>query len=234
MFKKNKLKTVYYVLRIAIFILLVVSILSIFINHDTDAISRHIFVAAQSVALLLLSFGPSYAEKKFKIEIPNFMESIFLLFIIAALLLGEIAEFFVHVSWWDDMLHTISGLVFTILGFSIINAAVDDPNKKITLNPIVIAIFVFSFSMTIEIIWELFEYSVDSLISGSNMMRTVDSITLEPLEGLDAIADTMHDITLTFFSALFISVIGFFDNKYHWNLFHRWIIKSSKNKENIE
>lgn len=230
MFKNNKLKTVYYVLRIAIFILLVVSILSIFVNHDTDAISRHIFVAMQSIALLLLSFGPSYAEKKFKIEIPDFMESIFLMFIIAALLLGEIAEFFVHVSWWDDMLHTISGLVFTILGFSIINAAVDDPDKKITLNPIVIAIFVFSFSMTIEIIWELFEYSVDSLIANSNMMRTVNSITLEPLTGLDAIADTMHDIILTFFSALFISIIGFFDNKYHWNLFHRWMIKSIKNK----
>lgn len=230
MFKKNKLKTVYYVLRIAIFILLVVSILSIFINQDTNAISRHIFVAMQSIALLLLSFGPSYAEKKFKIEIPDFMESIFLMFIIAALLLGEIAEFFVHVSWWDDMLHTISGLVFTILGFSIINAAVDDPDKKITLNPIVIAIFVFSFSMTIEIIWELFEYSVDSLIANSNMMRTVNSITLEPLTGLDAVADTMHDIILTFFSALFISIIGFFDNKYHWNLFHRWMIKSTKNK----
>jgi hypothetical protein len=230
MFKKNKLKTVYYVLRIVIFILLVVSILSIFINQDTDAISRHIFVAMQSIALLLLSFGPSYAEKKFKIEIPDFMESIFLLFIIAALLLGEIGEFFVHVSWWDDMLHTISGLVFTILGFSIINAAVDDPDKKIVLNPLVIAIFVFCFSMTIEVIWELFEYSVDSLVVGSNMMRTVDSITLEPFEGLNAIADTMHDIILTFFSALFISVIGFFDNKYHWNIFHRWMIKSKKDK----
>ncbi len=207
-------------------LLLLASILGAFIDADDADISRNIFVALQAVILILLSLGPSYAEKKFKIEIPDFMESIFLVFIIAALFLGEVAEFFVRIVWWDDMLHTISGLLVAIVGFSIINSAVKNPNKKIVINPFVIAIFVFCFSMTVEIIWELIEYTIDTFSSSSNMLRTVDSVTLVPFEGLFAIKDTMHDIILNVIAALTISIIGYFDSKNNFSFFKKWLIYS--------
>jgi len=224
MLKRVKLSSIYLFFRIFISFLLVISVLGVFINTEDDAISRNIFVAMQSLILLVLSFSPSYAEKKFKLQIPNFMESIFLIFIIAALLLGEIAEFFVHISWWDSLLHTASGLLVAIVAFSIIKAAVNDPNKKIDINPLFIAIFVLSFTITIEIIWEIFEYAVDSFVPTSNMLRTKNSLTLEPYEGLNAIRDTMHDIILTFIAASIIATLGFFDSKYKWGIFNRWII----------
>ncbi len=226
--KSNKLKIVYLIFRIQILILLVANILGIFINTEDDSISRNIFIATQSLILLIVSFGPSFAEKRLKVDIPTFMESIFLVFIIAALFLGEIAEFFVHIPWWDDMLHTTSGLMVTIIGFSIINTAVKDPNKKITLNPIVISIFVFCFSMAVEVVWEMIEFSAYSLIASSNMMRTRNSITGVPFEGLAAIGDTMHDIILTFFAASFISILGYIDNVKHLGIFNKWLIKSTK------
>ena len=207
-------------------LLLLASILGAFIDADDADISRNIFVALQAVILILLSLGPSYAEKKFKIEIPDFMESIFLVFIIASLFLGEVAEFFVRIVWWDDMLHTISGLLVAIVGFSIINSAVKNPNKKIVINPFVIAIFVFCFSMTVEIIWELIEYTIDTFSSSSNMLRTVDSVTLVPFEGLFAIKDTMHDIILNVIAALTISIIGYFDSKNNFSFFKKWLIYS--------
>ncbi len=228
MLNHSKLRIIYLIFRILIGILLIASVLGIFINIEDDSISRNIFVATQSLILLILSFGPSFAEKRFKVDIPTFMESIFLVFIIAALFLGEIAEFFVHISWWDDMLHTTSGLLVTIIGFSIINTAVKNPNKKITLNPIVISIFVFCFSMTVEVCWEIIEYSADSLIATSNMMRTRDSITGIPFDGLHAIGDTMHDIILTFFAAAFISILGYIDNVKHLGIFNKWLIKPNK------
>jgi len=224
MLKHVKLSNIYFLFRIFIGFLLVVSILGIFINVEDDSVSRNIFVAMQSLLLLILSFGPSFAEKKLKLQIPKFMESIFLVFIIAALLLGEIAEFFVHISWWDDVIHTASGLLIPIVAFSIINASVSNPNKRIDINPLFIAIFVFSFTMTVEVIWELFEYTVDSIVPTSNMLRTKNSITLEPYEGLYAIKDTMHDIILTFIAAFIISTLGFFDSKYKLGIFNRWII----------
>ncbi|MGD9679432.1 MAG: hypothetical protein AB7V16_13910 [Vulcanibacillus sp.] len=224
MLKRVKLSSIYLFFRIFISFLLVISVLGVFINTEDDAISRNIFVAMQSLILLVLSFSPSYAEKKFKLQIPNFMESIFLIFIIAALLLGEIAEFFVHISWWDSLLHTASGLLVAIVAFSIIKAAVNNPNKKIDINPLFIAIFVLSFTITVEVVWEIFEYAVDSFVPTSNMLRTKNSLTLEPYEGLYAIRDTMHDIILTFIAASIIATFGFFDSKYKLGIFNRWII----------
>jgi len=61
------------------------------------------------------------------------------------------------------------------------------------------------------------------------MMRTMDSVTLEPFEGLHAIQDTMHDIMLNVVSALTISIMGFFDSKYSFGLFEKWIIHSTRN-----
>lgn len=226
-----KLKTFYHLFRIIIGLLFVASIIGIFIRPDDASVSRNIYVAIQAAILFILSLGPSYAERKFKIEIPDFMESIFLVFIVAALLLGEVADFFVHISWWDDMLHLISGFLVAIVGFSIINSAVKNPTKKIVINPFVIAIFVFCFSMTIEIIWELLEYTLDSLSTTSNMLRTVDSVTLEPYEGLFAIRDTMHDIILNVVSALTISILGYFDSKHDFRLFKKWLIYSTQDLE---
>ncbi|XMB72047.1 hypothetical protein RJI07_08055 [Mycoplasmatota bacterium WC30] len=225
---KRRLKIFYYSVRIGTILLLITSILGIFIDADDADISRSIFVMIQALVLLLLSFGPSFIEKKFKLEIPDFMESIFLVFIMAALLLGEIAEFFVRIAWWDDMLHTTSGFLIAIVGFSIINSANKDPNKKLTLNPMFISLFVFCFSMTVAIIWEFLEYAIDNLATSSNMLRTVDSITLVPHVGLLAIKDTMHDLFLAAISSIIISTIGYFDTKKNLNIFRKWIIAPSE------
>jgi hypothetical protein len=228
----KRLRLFYYFFRITIGLLLIASIVGIIIDVDGTDVSRNIFVALQASVLLLLSLGPSYAEKKFKIEIPDFLESIFLVFIIAALFLGEVADFFVNISWWDDMLHTISGILVAIVGFSIINSAVKNPKTKIVINPFVIALFVFCFSMTVEIIWELIEYTFDTFSASSNMLRTRNSITLVPFEGLEAIRDTMHDIILNVIASLTISVIGYFDAKNNYGLFKKWLIYSVRESNN--
>lgn len=224
MIRNKKLVIFYLFIRIAMFLLLIASVLGIFIDSDSADISRNIFVAFQSVLLILLSFGPSFVEKKLKLQIPDFMESIFLFFIIAALLFGEIAEFFVRFTWWDDLLHTTSGFLIAITGFSIINSAIKNPKSVISISPIFVSLFIFCFSISIEVIWELFEYTIDSLFSTSNMLRTVDSISQIPYQGLAAIKDTMHDLILTVFSALFISIIGFFDAKNDYKIFNKCII----------
>jgi len=226
MHKNKKLTIFYYILRISMFLLFITSILGIFIDADGADISRNIFIALQSVILILLSFGPSFVEKKFKLNIPDFMESIFLLFIIAALLFGEVAEFFVRISWWDDMLHTGSGFLVAITGFSILNTATKNPKSILSLNPLFISLFVFCFSVSVEVIWELFEFSVDSFFSSSNMLRTIDSVTLVPYDGLNAVRDTFHDLALTVFSSLFVSILGYFDSKREFRLFSKWFIYS--------
>lgn len=206
------------------FLLLLTSILGIFIDSDDADISRNIFISIQLVILLIFSFGPSFLERKFKLDIPNYMKSVFLIFILAALLMGEVADFFVTVRWWDDMLHISSTVLVSIVGFSIINTAARNPDKNLVLSPFVIALFVFCFSMTIEIIWELIEFAFDNLATSSNMLRTINSVTLVPYVGLRAVQDTMYDIILCAISSLVISVAGYFDAKNNFNLFSKWLI----------
>ncbi len=167
-------------------------------------------------------------EKRLKLQIPDTLEGVFLIFIIAALIFGEVAEFFIRVPWWDDMLHTVSGVLVAITSFSVIKTAVKNPNYSLTLNPFFIALFVFCFSMTVAIVWELFEFMIDSLATGSNMLRTVDSVTHVPLSGLEAIQDTMHDLILAALSSLLVSIIGYFDAKKGMKFFGKWIISSEK------
>jgi len=222
--KNRKLKLFYYSIRITMVLLLSTSILGIFIDSNDADISRNIFVAIQLAILLILSFGPSFVEKKFKLDIPNYMKSVFLIFILAALLMGEVVNFFVTVSWWDDMLHITSTVLVSIVGFSVINSVARNPDKKLVLKPFIIALFVFCFSMTVEVIWELFEYTLDNLSSSSNMLRTVNSVTLVPYNGLTAIKDTMYDLILNAISSLVISIAGYFDAKNNFDLFSKWLI----------
>lgn len=213
MHRNKRLTAFYYIVRIAMILLIAASIVGIFISKDEEDISRSIFVAIQAIVLLLLSFGPPAMEKRLKLDIPDLLEGFFLLFIIGGLIFGEVAGFFVAISWWDDMLHLVSGVLLAITSFSIINAAIKNPSNALTLNPFFIALFVFCFSMTIGVLWEFFEFTLDSLSTGSNMMRTFDSITLIPFEGLSAVRDTIHDLFLASISSLVVSVLGYFDAK---------------------
>lgn len=226
--RDKRLTAFYHIVRVAMVLLMIASFIGMFISADDDDISRGIYVIIQAGVLLLLSFGPPTMERRLKLEIPDFLEGIFLVFILAALIGGEVADFFVKISWWDDMLHTASGVLVAVTSFSIINTAVKNPNNTLSLNPFFIALFVFCFSMTVAVVWEFFEFTVDSLSTTSNMMRTRDSITNVAFLGLHAITDTIHDLLLAAFSSLLISIIGYFDAKHGLKFFRKWMIFTNK------
>jgi len=59
--------------------------------------------------LTLILFTVPYAiNQKFKIEIPDLLEIIILLFIFSAEILGEIQNFYGIFKHWDTILHTIN------------------------------------------------------------------------------------------------------------------------------
>ncbi len=110
-----------------------------------------------SLALFLL---PSLAEKKFKIELPNLLEIIIMLFIFSAEILGEINNFYGIYPNFDTILHTINGFLCASIGFSLVYLL----NKNIEsfqLSSIFVCLVAFSFSMTIGVLWEAFEYGMD-------------------------------------------------------------------------
>lgn len=116
--------------------------------------------AALCLLSLILFLIPFFIEKKFKIDVPNTLEIIIMLFIFSAEILGEINNFYGIIPYWDTMLHTLNGFIAAGIGFALIDL-LNQNVKSITLSPLFVAIVSFCFSMTIGVAWEFFEYGAD-------------------------------------------------------------------------
>ena len=219
---------VYVVLRL---IVIAVLLLSLF-----DRRFENVFVCTLTLILFLV---PAFFQKNFGIELPTTLEIIIMLFIFAAEILGEIGAYYVKVPLWDTMLHTVNGFLCAAIGFSLVDLLNRNNRFKFHLSPLYLSIVAFCFSMTIGVLWEMFEFSADMLFATdmqkdfvvgrissvslddtlSNKAVVLDNITEVYINGeplglggyLDiGIIDTMKDLIVNFVGAVVFSVIGFF------------------------
>ena len=135
--------------------------------------------------LTLILFTVPYAiNQKFKIEIPDLLEIIILLFIFSAEILGEIQNFYGIFKHWDTILHTINGFLCAAIGFSLVDILNNSERFHIKLSPVFVALVAFCFSMTIGVIWEFFEYGADTLfkydMQKDRIVNSISTVVLEP------------------------------------------------------
>lgn len=133
---------------------------------------------------LLLFDIPIFANKLFKVTLPKELEAIILLFVFAAEILGEIGSFYTHITWWDTMLHTLNGFLMAAIGFALIDILNNSPKFHINLSPLFVAVVAFCISMTVGVVWEFFEFSMD-MLTGTDMQKdriisTVASVAINP------------------------------------------------------
>jgi hypothetical protein len=230
MLRKKKKILFYSSIRIIMGLLFVLNVIGIFFIKDDSQQSRLAFNAAQSFLLLIATILPPFLEKKARIDIPDFMEIIFVVMCICHFVLGEIGSFYIRFKWWDSMLHTLSGSMIAILAYSLVGS-LNLENNKMTIVPLFVSIFAICFSITIGVLWEIVEFGADHFF-GTNMQRYANSNTLEPFVGRIALKDTMKDLILDFMGAVFISIIGFIDMKRKREAFRRWIIRKDLIKNN--
>ncbi|MBQ3126169.1 MAG: hypothetical protein IJC15_03790 [Clostridia bacterium] len=136
-------------------------------------------------ALTLLFFHiPRFVDRKLNVKLPGALESVILLFIFAAEILGEIGSFYTHIAWWDSMLHTINGFLMAAIGFALIDILNNSPKFHISLSPVFVAFVAFCFSMTVGVVWEFFEFAMDSLTATDMqkdfLVNTISSVELNP------------------------------------------------------
>lgn len=206
-------KVMYWTVRVITIILLGYSIVGVFLRRSDDSQSADfLFIAINALVLFIASFVPYFLKKKFYIAVPELLLRIYIGFVTCALLIGEIGGFFVYVKWWDSALHLFSGSLVGVVGFSLINLLNDSEDIEFKLKPAFVALFVFCFSLSVEVIWEIIEYLIDG-VAGSNMQRFRDSITGELWLGRHALRDTMKDLILNTIGAFIISILGYIDLK---------------------
>lgn len=169
---KKKSLLVYIILRLLVIISMVLSIL----RKDFNS-------AALCFLSLFLFTLPTFIQEKFKIELPSLLEGIVYAFIFAAEILGEINNFYGIIPYWDTILHTLNGFLAAAIGFSLVDI-LNTKVKNFNLSPFFVALVAFSFSMTIGVLWEFFEYSMDKYLSldmqKDSIVTKISSVNLDP------------------------------------------------------
>ena len=163
----------------------------------------------------VLTFIPEAVESisKNKIRFSSGMKIAICLFIFGAEMLGEINSFYERFTWWDNFLHSFSGLILGAIGFMIVYAMNEAEVVKVKLSPIFIAAFAFFFALACGALWEIFEFSGDRLLS-MNMQKYLPPANQTALISdswrYDAgLIDTMTDIILDAASAFIVSALGY-------------------------
>ena len=149
------------------------------------------------VLTLFLFTLPAFIERAIRIDIPDVLEIIILLFIFAAEILGEIRAYYIQFAYWDTMLHTLNGFLCAAIGFSLLDILNRNERLKFSLSPVYLSVVAFCFSMTIGVLWEFFEFFMDQTflldMQKDTVVHSIGSVMLDPNGGNVPVA--IHNIT---------------------------------------
>lgn len=242
-----------------VYIILRALVIAVMIRQCFLGNFENVFMCGLTLILMLI---PSFVQVTFRVELPTALEIIILMFIFSAEILGEVNEFYIKISGWDTLLHTLNGFLAAAIGFSLVNLLNNDDRLTFNLSPFFVAIVSFCFSMTIGILWEFFEFSMDWFFATDmqkdTVIHTINSVMLNPngvnvpehiknitdvtVNGVElglggyldiGLIDTMKDLFVNFIGAVVFSVIGYFYSKHqNKNSIAKKLIPSQKTKEN--
>ncbi len=135
------------------------------------------------VLSLILFLVPAIIQDKMKLTIPPVFQVIIFSFIFAAEILGEVNHYYVRIHGWDTMLHTMNGFLCAAIGFSLVYL-LNRGSKNVNLSPFYLTLVAFCFSMTVGVVWEFFEFTMDQLffldMQKDFIVQEFGSVTLDP------------------------------------------------------
>ncbi len=172
--------------------------------------SDYLLMLTQCALGLAVMMIPTIITHHFKLMVPGVMCILYYVFLYCAIFLGEIFSFYYRIPIWDSILHAMSAAMLGALGFILVDWLNKDEHVKLSMNPLFVSLFAFSFALMIGTLWEIYEFSFDSIL-GLNMQKSrLEDGT--PLIGGAALTDTMKDLIIDALAALAVAVIGFFTN----------------------
>lgn len=136
------------------------------------------------LSLILAVLFPTIL-RKFKINISDSSEFIFIIFTFIAHFLGSVLKFYNEIYWLDTFCHFLSGIVVSFFSLELII------KKKWKINLLFNCLFILGMSSLIATSWEIFEFTSDKLFNkdAQNVLTT----------GVD---DTMKDMIVALLGSL--------------------------------
>lgn len=188
-----------------------------------------------SMFVLFLYLIISYIQLVFNINMTFIFKLFIYLFLFCSEVLGEILGFYSMFYYWDNLLHFLSSIAITYIGF-IIYRHFCCFNK----NSILLFMFTFCFSITFAVFWEFIEFCFDGYLNSDMQKDTIISEintsyfnSVNNIKKFDisktcvyadtvmcfngyldiGLFDTLDDIVMSMFGTLFTSLFIFITKK---------------------
>ena len=145
-----------------------------------------------TLAALALTFLPGRLARRVGLRLPPSFLAAIALFVLATLYLGEVYDFYNRFWCWDLVLHFGSAMGFGILGFLLIFMLFQ--GDRYAAPPWAVGVLSFCLAMTGGVLWEIFEYAMDTVF-GFNMMKS-------------GLPDTMGDLMVDAVGAAVAALAG--------------------------
>ncbi len=221
--KKHPLKQYNYVIR-TIRVLLIMSVLINLVLIIFELLTNHVVTQKEIIAevsqrieqqfwallTFVLTFLPDYIERRRHIHLPHILEIVIVIFIYAGIFLSARFGLYYHVFWWDDFLHTLSGVIIGFLGFIVMYKI--NGKYSMDISPLLVAVFAFTFAVTMGVFWEMFEFAMDVVFGTAMQKWDLPGTTIligKPYQG-SGLRDTMSDLIVDSVGALLTSVLCYF------------------------
>lgn len=188
--KKRDYNYIYYFIQ-----LILVGLLIMFIcTHFADVQATEVFRESKENILrciycLLFSFLP-YILRRWNIHSTKTLQVYFLLAIMVHFLLGGTLQFYRDVWFFSFIVHLINSFLIATIIYGMLLRHCKNQSKFFMFLSTV------AFTALVGVVWEVCEYAIDGMMTGSNMQRFNNSVTLEPFIGRRALQDTMIDLMM--------------------------------------
>lgn len=177
---------------------------------EANDVYRRLFYSFLCLVMMSVVF---VVEWLFRIRFPLFLEIVLAGFAFAALAGGTVFNLYGIFPSWDKVLHTLSGPLFFSVGLCLADLLLKQ-NPAGAKKAVAFIVFAFFFSLAVSCLWEIFEYSVDSLIPGYNNQRWAAGVVEELENGYfivtdkrgTALNDTMWDMILNLIGTVVVTV----------------------------
>lgn len=152
------------------------------------------------LVIMAVTGAPTLLGDRLPVRIPAEFELLTILFVFAALFLGEFHSYYLRYWWWDIALHSVSGLLLGIVGFLLVYVLNESRRIDLHMRAGFVALFAFAFAVAAGAVWEVFEFTVDQLL-GTQMQKPM-------LGDPSGLTDTMWDLIVDALGAAVISIFG--------------------------
>lgn len=180
-----------------VFVSLWLSTLAVLLHGAAAGRWESVFTGA---LCLLLFLAPPLVERSFSLHFPTALEISAYLFVFCAGVLGEIGDFYQRFPPWDAVLHAANGFLFAGFGFCLFSLFEKKRVVRTLPSPAYQSFTAFCFSMTVGVLWELFEFGADLFLhtdmQKDHYLQSIHSVSVPLGGGGDFVVENITQIQI--------------------------------------